>query len=342
MKADTKKDRALKALLILALLPCWMPADVAAQDDPDYLATYSIIARDPGTGQLGMGVQSKAFAAGNRAMHAKGGVAVIAHQASANPMYGAIGVDLIERGYSPQEALDMMVASDEGRDRRQVAILDMEGRTAAWTGTGASDWKGHRCGRAYCAQGNILVGPEVVDAMAASFESSSGPLAERLMDALDAAEASGGDARGKQSGAILVVAPRAGSGGFSDRVVDIRVDDHPRPLEELRRVLNLFRSGQMVRNANASMAQGNLDEALATATAARDRSPENDNAWVALAAVQARMGRDVEALESLRRAVELNPARMRTLPRDRSFERLHGNLDFLRLVGAGGPISKSH
>ncbi len=330
-----KGGRAAAALLILSLLQSSVPVAAVGQAyDPDYLATYSIIARDADTGELGMGVQSKAFAAGNRAMHAKGGVAVIAHQASANPMYGAIGIDLIERGYSPQEALDMMVASDEGRDRRQVAILDMQGRTAAWSGTGASDWKGHRCGRDYCAQGNILVGPEVVDAMAASIESSSGPLAERLMDALDAAQAAGGDARGKQSGAILVVAPRAGSGGFSDRVVDIRVDDHPRPLEELRRVLNLFRSGQMVRTANTSLAAGDLEEALATATAARDRSPENDNAWVALAAVQARMEQDAEALESLRRAVELNPGRMRTLPRDQNFERLHGNPDFLRLVGS--------
>ena len=181
MRADVRKGFAVAVFLFHALVPSWASPVMAAQDDdPDYLATYSIIARDPGTGELGMGVQSKAFAAGNRAMHAKGGVAVIAHQASANPMYGAIGVDLIERGYSPQEALDMMVASDEGRDRRQVAILDMEGRTAAWTGTGASDWKGHRCGRDYCAQGNILVGPEVVDAMAASFEASSGPLAEPL------------------------------------------------------------------------------------------------------------------------------------------------------------------
>ena len=336
--ALVKGGRAAAALLALSLLQSWMPAVGAAQEyDPDYLATYSIIARDPGTGELGMGVQSKAFAAGNRAMHAKGGVAVIAHQASANPMYGAIGIDLIERGYSPQEALDMMVASDEGRDRRQVAILDMQGRTAAWSGTGASDWKGHRCGRDYCAQGNILAGPEVVDAMAASIESSTGPLAERLMDALDAAEAAGGDARGKQSGAILVVAPRAGSGGFSDRVVDIRVDDHPRPLEELRRVLNLFRSGQMVRNANASLAEGDLEEALATATAARDRSPENDNAWVALAAAQARMERPGDALESLRRAVELNPGRMRTLPRDQNFASLHENPEFLRLVGGGDP-----
>jgi uncharacterized Ntn-hydrolase superfamily protein len=338
MHADVRKGSIVAVFLIVALVPSWTSPVVAAQDDdPDYLATYSIIARDPGTGELGMGVQSKAFAAGNRAMHAKGGVAVIAHQASANPMYGAIGVDLIERGYSPREALDMMVASDEGRDRRQVAILDMEGRTAAWTGTGASDWKGHRCGQDYCAQGNILVGPEVVDAMAASFESSSGPLAERLMDALDAAEAAGGDARGKQSGAILVVAPRAGSGGFSDRVVDIRVDDHPRPLEELRRVLDLFRSGQMVRNAYVNLADGNLEEALATATAARDKSPENDNAWVALGAVQARMGRDTDALDSLRRAVELNPGRMRTLPRDRNFERLHEHPDFMRLVGADDP-----
>ena len=336
--ALVKGGRAAAALLALSLLQSWMSADGAAQEyDPNYLATYSIIARDPGTGELGMGVQSKAFAAGNRAMHAKGGVAVIAHQASANPMYGAIGIDLIERGYSPQEALDMMVASDEGRDRRQVAILDMQGRTAAWSGTGASDWKGHRCGRDYCAQGNILAGPEVVDAMAASIESSTGPLAERLMDALDAAEAAGGDARGKQSGAILVVVPRAGSGGFSDRVVDIRVDDHPRPLEELRRVLNLFRSGQMVRNTNASLAEGDVAEALATATAARDRSPESDNAWVALAAAQARMERPRDALESLRRAVELNPGRMRTLPRDQNFASLHENPEFLRLVGGGGP-----
>ncbi|MYF60147.1 MAG: DUF1028 domain-containing protein [Gammaproteobacteria bacterium] len=336
--ALVKGGRAAAALLALSLLQSWMPEGGAAPEhDPDYLATYSIIARDPGTGELGMGVQSKAFAAGNRAMHAKGGVAVIAHQASANPMYGAIGIDLIERGYSPQEALDMMVASDEGRDRRQVAILDMQGRTAAWSGIGASDWKGHRCGRDYCAQGNILAGPEVVDAMAASIESSTGPLAERLMDALDAAEAAGGDARGKQSGAILVVAPRAGSGGFSDRVVDIRVDDHPRPLEELRRVLNLFRSGQMVRNVNASLAGGDLEGALATATAARDRSPENDNAWVALAAVQARMARPGDALESLRRAVELNPGRMRTLPRDQNFASLHEHPEFLRLVGGGDP-----
>ena len=143
---------------------------VPQETDPDYLGTFSIIARDPATGELGMGVQSKAFAAGNRATHAKGGLAVIAHQAAANPMYGVVGLDLLEAGMTPQAALDMVVRADEDSERRQVAILDIHGRSAAWTGTGPSDWKGHKCGVDYCAQGNILTGPEVVQALASSFE----------------------------------------------------------------------------------------------------------------------------------------------------------------------------
>jgi uncharacterized Ntn-hydrolase superfamily protein len=296
-----------------------------------YVATFSIIARDAATGELGMGVQSKAFGAGNRAMTAKGGVAIVAHQAAANPMYGSMAIELIERGYSPEEALDQLVRSDDGRDRRQNAIIDIEGRTAAWTGQGASDWKGHRCGVDYCAQGNILAGAQVVDAMVRSFESSSGPLAERLMDALDAAQAAGGDARGMQSGAILVVAPRVG-GGFSDRVVDIRVDDHREPLAELRRILDLQRSGEMIRDIAPLLDAGDMVGALAAAVAARDKSPENDNAWVALANAQLRSGDRDAALESLRRAVELNPGRRATLPRDRNFESIHASPDFLRVI----------
>lgn len=309
------------------------PAPLAAQDlDPDYLATYSIIARDAASGELGMGVQSKAFAAGNRAVHAVGGVAVIAHQAAANPMYGPIGIELLGRGYTPEEALEMMVASDAARDRRQVAILDVDGRTAAWTGPSTSDWKGHRCGTDYCAQGNILTGPEVVDAMARSFEFSTGPLAERLMDALDAAQAAGGDARGMQSGAILVVRPRVND-GFSDRVVDIRVDDHATPLEELRRILDLFRSGQILAEANRRLADGDVVGALVAATEALDRSPGNDNAWVALANVHLRAGRTGEALAALERAVELNPGNRRQLPRNQNFASLHQDPEFLRIVG---------
>ncbi len=302
------------------------------EDDPNYLGTFSIIARDPATGELGMGVQSKAFGAGNRAMHAKGGLVIVAHQAAANPMYGAIGIELLQAGYSPQEALDIMVASDEGRDRRQVSILDSQGRTAAFTGQGANDWKGHTCGTNYCAQGNILTGPEVVAAMSRSFENSSGPLVERLMDALDAAQAAGGDARGMQSGALLVVSPRAG-GGYSDRAVDIRVDDHTKPLEEMRRVMDVFRSGQMIREAGQKREDGDVDGALEIALAARDRSPGNDNAWVALAEIYVELNRKADAFSALERALELNPSRARTLPADQDFEAIHNDPDFLRLIG---------
>ena len=269
-----------------------------------------------------MGVQSKAFAAGNRVANAQGGVAVIVHQAVSNPMYGIIGLGLLQAGLLPQQALDMMVRGDEGRDRRQVAILDMQGRSAAWTGPGSPNWKGHKCKLNYCAQGNTLTGPDVVDAMVRSFESSQGPLAERLLEALDAAQAAGGDARGVQSAALMIAKPLAGAAGFSDRAIDIRVDDHRQPLLELRRLLNIARSNEMVAQANQKLQARDFDGALERALAARDRSPANDVAWVALGNVYVKMGRNAAALAALKRAIELNPANQRQLPRNPNFEAL--------------------
>jgi uncharacterized Ntn-hydrolase superfamily protein len=325
---------AARVLALAVFLAPHVPEASAQEWDPNAMGTFSIIARDPSTGELGEGVQSKAFAAGNRAVTIKGGVAVIAHQASANPMYGAVGLELLGAGMTPQQALDMMVRSDEGRDNRQVSILDAQGRTASWTGTGANDWKGHRCGVNYCAQGNILVGPEVVDAMARSFEGSSGPLAERLLAALDAAQAAGGDARGMQSAALVVAKPLAGSGGFSDRVVDLRIDDHKTPLGELRRLLNMVRSGQLLTEANRQMTAGDAAAATATAQKACDLSPENDNAWVGLASIHLRAGRKPAALDALKRAVELNPANKRQLPKNRNFDALVADPEFRRLIGS--------
>jgi uncharacterized Ntn-hydrolase superfamily protein len=322
--------KALCGLVFLFLAVPAVQAQTIEELDPDYLATYSIIALDPETGELGIGVQSKAFAAGNRAQHIRGGVAAIAHQASANPMYGAMGIEFLQRGYSPEEVLEMLVAADEGRDRRQVAILDMQGRTAAWTGAGTSAWAGHRCGVNYCAQGNILSGPEVVDAIAASFEASSGRLEYRLMDALDAAEAAGGDARGKQSGGVFVYGP---DGQFSDMVVDIRVDDHREPLAELRRLLDLRRSGQIIAESNQRLTAGDLGGALERAEAARDLSPENDRAWVQVARIQLEMDRRADALASLAEAIDLEPRLRIALPGNPDFQALHGDAEFLRLVG---------
>ena len=294
--------------------------------------TFSIVARDPAAGELGMAVQSKALATGSRTITIKGGVAAIAHQSSSNPMYGAVGLELLASGLSPQQALDLMVRGDEGRNTRQVAIVDAAGQTAAWTGPESLDWKGHQCGRDFCAQGNTLTGAEVVQAIAKSFESSSGPLAERLIAALDAGQAAGGDARGMQAAALVIAKPLAGPAGFGDRAIDLRVDDHRAPLTELRRLLNLTRSRRLVGEANARLAQKDLAAASAAALAAREKSPENDEAWVVFAATELAAGRKASALDALRRAVELNPANKRQLPKNRAFESLLDDPAFKKIL----------
>jgi uncharacterized Ntn-hydrolase superfamily protein len=226
---------------VLATMICWVPASAQQRYgfDPFLEGTFSIIARDSATGELGMAVQSRTIAVGSRTRGGKGGLAIFAHQSASSPMFSEIGIQLLEQGMTPQQALDFMLRADNGGATRQVAIIDIRGRTAAWTSPTISDWKGHKCGQNYCAQGNTLAGPEVVEAMARSFESSTGPLAQRLLTALDSGQAKGGDRRGMQSAAILVLKPLA-LAGFSDIAVDLRVDEHTEPLKELRRILNLW------------------------------------------------------------------------------------------------------
>jgi uncharacterized Ntn-hydrolase superfamily protein len=307
----------------------------AQQDfDPEYRATFSIIARDAATGELGHAETSKALAGGTNFGAAKGGVGVITNQASTFIMYGKFGIQMLEMGFSPEEALAFLLRGDEQRERRQVAMIDNQGRTAAFTGSGPGEWKGHKCGVNFCAQGNSLAGPEVLDAVVRSFESSSGPLAERLLDALDAGQARGGDKRGKQEAYLIIVKQGASSGGFSDKVMEIRVDDDPQPLVEARNILNRIRSGQLITQANQRLQSGDTAGALQMFVAARDKSPENDNAWVALANAYLRANRKADALNALRRAVEINPGQKRTLPANANFQSLAQDAEFLKLVGS--------
>jgi uncharacterized Ntn-hydrolase superfamily protein len=309
-------------------------ASLALAQEPALEGTFSIIARDPVSGELGMAVQSKTLAVGSRTITIKGGLAVVAHQSASNPMYGAIGLELLAAGMSPQQALDQMLRGDEGRDSRQVAIVDINGRTAAFTGTGAADWKGHRCGINYCAQGNILVGADVVQALATTFEESTGSLAERLLAAMDAGQRAGGDMRGTQSAAMVIAKPLAGAAGFGDRSLDLRVDDSRAPLTELRRLLNMFRARQLVADANAALRANDLVTASAAASSAREKSPEYDEAWVAFAATELAAGRKASALDGLRKAIELNPANARQLPKNRAFESLWADPEFRRITGS--------
>jgi len=325
----------VRTIVLTLALAASCVARAAAQDfDADYTGTYSIIGLDPATGELGMAVQSKAFAVGNRTVSGKGGLVVLAHQAQSNPMYGALAIQLVQAGLTTQQALEQVLRSDEGRDRRQVAILDMQGRGAAWTGSGASDWKGHTCGKNYCAQGNSLAGPEVVSDMARTFETSTGPLADRLMAALDAAQAAGGDARGMQGASITIFKPLAGAAGWSDRMIDLRVDDHRTPLVELRRLLDIYWSGQLIMEGNQKINSGDVQRGLTILIAARDKSPGNDNAWVALASGYLKAGKKAEALEAISKALEINPAARRGLQRNTNFATLSGDPEFVRLVSA--------
>jgi uncharacterized Ntn-hydrolase superfamily protein len=205
------------------------------------VATFSIVAHDPENGDLGVAVQSKFLAVGAVVPWARAGVGAVATQSWANTTYGPEGLRLMAGGLSAQEALDRLVEADEEPTRRQAGMVDARGNAAAYTGEGCFEWAGHIVGAGFACQGNILVSEETVQAMARTFEESKGELADRLVAALEAGQEAGGDSRGRQSAALLVVREKGGYGGFNDRYLDLRVDDHPTPIQELKRLLELHK-----------------------------------------------------------------------------------------------------
>ena len=205
------------------------------------VATFSIVAYDPENGDLGVAVQSKFLAVGAVVPWARAGVGAVATQSYANTTYGPGGLRLMAGGLSAQDALEKLVGADEERDRRQAGMVDARGSAAAYTGQDCFDWAGHIVGKGFACQGNILVSEEPVQAMARMFEESEGEMADRLAAALEAGQEAGGDSRGRQSAALLVVREKGGYGGFNDRWIDLRVDDHPMPIQELKRLLDLHK-----------------------------------------------------------------------------------------------------
>lgn len=202
--------------------------------------TFSIVACDQETKDLGIAVESKFPAVGNAVPFAQAGVGAIATQSYANTTYGPRGLAMLRRGRSPKEVIVALTAKDRGGAKRQIGIVDARGRPASYTGKECSAWAGHVVGRGYACQGNILAGEEVVKGMARAYESSEGDLPLKLLAALVAGQEAGGDRRGQQSAALLVVREKGGYGGFNDRWIDLRVDDHPRPINELIRVFNIY------------------------------------------------------------------------------------------------------
>ena len=202
-------------------------------------STFSIVGHDPEIQEWGIAVQSKFLAVGAVVPWAQAGAGAVATQSYANTSFGPDGLALMAEGYSAEEALGQLVAQDEGRARRQAGLVDAQGRAATYTGDECHDWAGGLTGKYYAAQGNILVSADTVESMAKAFEEAKGELADRLVAALVAGQAAGGDRRGQQSASVLVVRPEGGYGGYNDRYLDLRVDDDPAPIERLQALVDL-------------------------------------------------------------------------------------------------------
>ncbi|HZN55491.1 MAG TPA: DUF1028 domain-containing protein [Candidatus Polarisedimenticolaceae bacterium] len=279
------------------------------------VATFSIVARDPVTGDMGVAVQSHWFSVGSVVTWAEAGVGAVATQSFVEPSYGPKGLALMGQSVAPVEALKRLTDADAQRDVRQVAFVDRTGRVAAHTGSKCIAGAGHHVGNGYSTQANLMLTDEVPDAMAKAFEAAKGPLAERMLAALEAAQGVGGDVRGRQSAAILIVRGRASDKPWTDRLVDLRIEDHPEPIREMKRLLTLHRAYEMMNRGDEASALGKMDVALKEYGDARAMVPENDEFvfWTAVTLVT--NGREAEALPLFAKAFRMNPSWMLLVPR---------------------------
>lgn len=247
--------------------------------------TYSIVAIDPVTGDMGVAVQSHWFSVGTIVSWGEAGVGVIATQSFVNASFGPKGLELLKSGMTPQQVVDKLINEDEGRDFRQLAILDSKGNVAAYTGKNCIQPAGHLTGKGYSVQANLMMNDKVWPAMAKAFENSKGSLAERLLIALEAAQSVGGDIRGKQSAAILVVRAKSTGKVWEDRLVDLRIDDSNEPLKEMRRLLKVHQAYQHMNNGDLAVEKNDMAKAMEEYSAAMKMFPNNLEMkyWTAIA-----------------------------------------------------------
>jgi uncharacterized Ntn-hydrolase superfamily protein len=318
---------SLLGALVVAAAVC-----AAACDGPPEVATFSIVGFDPQTGELGIAVASKFLAVGAVVPWAQAGVGAVATQAYANTTYGPRGLELLAAGEDATGALNALIESDDGRERRQVGIVDAQGRSATFTGKECMAWAGGKAGKYYACQGNILTGAEVVNAIAATFEQTEGDLAVRLVAALKAGDEAGGDSRGKQSAALLVVKEGGGYQGLNDRYIDLRVDDNPEPITELSRLLGMQLSYSALFEASALRNQGDLAAAVTEAKRAVELNPGMPEAVYDLACYYSLAGDKDQALAALEKAVTMAPRFKAMAREDPDFEALRGEARFQEIL----------
>jgi uncharacterized Ntn-hydrolase superfamily protein len=292
------------------LASSWMAtgATVETVEPRRPIHTYSIVARDAATGELGVAVQSHWFSVGSGVLWAEPGIGAVATQSFLDPSYGPLGLALMRAGKSAEESLKALLAADEHPDVRQVGMVDAHGAVANHTGENAIREHCDIAGDGYTVQANLMLRPTVCSAMTRAYEHTEGDLAERMMAALEAAEQEGGDIRGKQSAALLVVSGNAGEPAWAGRLVDLRVEDHAAPLLELRRLLTVARAYRLMNEGDAHLADGDIEKASAAYSGAARLVPDNHETVFWHAVTLASAGREDEALPLFADAFERWPA----------------------------------
>ncbi|HJY30476.1 MAG TPA: DUF1028 domain-containing protein [Pyrinomonadaceae bacterium] len=304
----------MRAGLIFLLLLTFVVSNVSvvgiASDKPTIpvrpVHTFSIVCRDPATGELGVAVQSHWFSVGSIVAWAEAGVGAVATQSFVDPSYGKNGLDLMRGGKSAPDTLKELLEKDEGREVRQVAMIDAQGRVDAWTGKNDIQAAGHIVGKDFSVQANLMLNDKIWPAMAHAFETTKGDLAERMLAALDAAQAAGGDIRGRQSAALIVVTGKPTGQAWKDRTFDLRVDDSPQPLLELRRLVRLQRAYNHMNAGDLAVEKKDNEGALREYGAAEKLVPNNAEMiyWHAVALVN--MGRVEESLPLFRKVFAMD------------------------------------
>jgi len=331
---------ALMTTLILALL---LTAPIPVSGDP-LAHTYSIVARDPKTGEMGAAVQSHWFQAATDVLWVEAGVGAVATQSFVDPRYGLRGLESLRQGKLAPDVLRQLVEADPGRDTRQVAMVDSQGHVATHTGTGCIEAAGHQAGNQYSVQANLMANGRVWSAMAEAYEKTTGDLTDRMLAALDAAQAVGGDIRGQQSAAIIVV--RATSSGRpwvgADRLFDVRVHDHPAPLTELRRLVRLQRAYNQMNAGDELLAARKVDEALQQYTKSVELAPEIPELafWQAVTLVS--IGRESDALPIFKTVFAREPFWVELLPRLRAAKQLPDDAALIERIQAQATPPPAH
>ena len=295
-------------------------------------ATFSIVARDPNTGELGVAVASRFFSVGSVVPYAKAGVGAVATQANANVTYGPRGLELLARGATAEETMKVLLRGDANASSRQFGIAGADGTSVSYSGPECTAWAGGRSGPNYAVQGNILTGEAVVIAMEKAFLETKGTLARRMWAAMLAGDAAGGDSRGRQSASLLVVKEGAGFNGGNDRAIDIRVDDHPDPFRELGRLLDYAEMNYAWNEAWTAFTQKRFAEALVTQERAAKLGATVPEVIYDLAVIRLAAGKRAEALEALAKALAMNPKLKTQAQRDKDLDALRDDPAFRKLI----------